>query len=81
MFLYNEDRKNRDFFITIPEKIKYNFEFLNSITELMEKAMNSECNKIYLTGNVPSIDLNKMSAAYLYTTLIFLTKKENSICK
>ena len=25
MFLYNEDRKNRDFFITIPEKIKYNF--------------------------------------------------------
>lgn len=76
MFLYNEDRKNRNFFITIPEKVKYNFEFLNSVTELMEKAMNSECNKIYLTGNVPGIDLNKMSAAYLYTTLIFLTKKK-----
>lgn len=74
MFSYNINQKDSKIFVTIPEKIKYNFKFLNGITELMEKSMNSKCDKVYLSCSSSSIDFNKMGAAYLYNTLIFLAK-------
>lgn len=74
MFSYNINQKDGKIFVAIPDKIKYNSKFLNSVTELMEKTMNSKCGKVYLSCNSSNIDFNKMGAAYLYNTLLFLAK-------
>ena len=41
MFSYNKNQKRGQIFVTIPNRIKYNFEFLNDITELIEKVINA----------------------------------------
>ena len=76
MFLYNINERIGKIFITIPDKIKYNSKFLDSVAELMRKTVNSECNEIFLSCKSSNIDFNKMGAAYLYNTLLFLAKKK-----
>lgn len=76
MFLYNINEKIGNIFITIPDKIKYNSKFLDSVAELMEKTVNSECNEIFLSCKSSNIDFNKMGVAYLYNTLLFWQKRK-----
>lgn len=77
MFSYNKNQKRGQIFVTIPNRIKYNFEFLNDITELIEKVINSKCNELLVSCDSSNIDINKMGAVYLYNTLIFLAKYIN----
>lgn len=74
MFSYNNNSKEKSLFVTLPSEIKYNFKFLNSITELMERVENSECKKICFSCEKKTINYNKMGAAYLYNTLVFLSR-------
>ena len=77
MFSYNKNQKESKIFVTIPDKIRYNFSFLNGVTELMEKTINSNCDRVYLSCESSDIHLNKMGAAYLYNTLSFLAKSKS----
>ncbi len=70
MFLYDEDSKK--LFVTIPSKLQYNFNFLNNITELMDKVNRSECDMICFYSKKKSFNFDKLSAAYLWNTILFL---------
>lgn len=74
MFSYNNNINDKKLFVTVPEEIKYNFNFLNSITDLMEKVENSNCEQVYFSCSSPNMNFNKMGAAYLYNTLQFLAQ-------
>lgn len=75
MFLYNTD-KEKQLFVTLPSKIEYNFEFLNSITELMENVECSNCKEIFFSCNSEHNDFNKMGTAYLYNAIRFFSNKK-----
>lgn len=75
MFSYNNNSKDRKLFVTVPEEIKYNFNFLNSITELMKKVEESQCEKIYFSCRTKNINFNKLGTAYLYNVLLFFSQK------
>lgn len=77
MFSYNNNVKNKKLFITISVEVKYNFQFLNDITELIHKVENSNCEIIYVLCNPSNINFNKMGMAYLYNTLLSLAQKKN----
>lgn len=64
-------------FVTIMEDIKYNFHFLNGITELIQRVDNSNCEKVYVSCFSENVNFNKMGMAYLYNTLLFFAKKKN----
>lgn len=77
MFSYNNNTKDKKLFVTIPSEIKYNFNFLNSITELMQKVESSQCEKVYFSCSSPNINFNKMGTAYLYNALLFFSQYRN----
>lgn len=77
VFSYNDDVKDKKFFITIPTEIKYNFRFLNAITELIFKVENTNCEKVYVLCTSQDINFNKMGMAYLYNTLLFIAKNKH----
>lgn len=77
MFTYNKNLREKSFFVSIPSEIKYNFTFLNNITELMKKVEQSQCSKIYFSCSKEDIKFDKMGAAYLYNTLIFFSRSKN----
>ena len=77
MFSYNSNVREKKLFITITKEIKYNFYFLNSVTELIYKIENSNCEKVYISCHLQNISFNKMGMAYLYNTLLFIAKKRN----
>lgn len=81
MFSYNDYVKEKKLFITITEEIKYNFDFLNAITDLMKKVENSTCEQVYVSGSVKYTNFNKMGMAYLYNAFSFLAKKKNIFIK
>lgn len=74
MFTYNKNLKDGSFFISMPSEVRYNFTFLNDITELMKKVEQSQCHKIYFTCSKEKINFDKMGAAYLYNTLLFIAR-------
>lgn len=74
MFTYNKNLREKNFFISMPSEVRYNFVFLNDITELMEKVEQSNCSKIYFSCGRENIKFDKMGAAYLYNTLMFFTR-------
>lgn len=76
MFSYNNNVKDKKLFVTVPAEIKYNFNFLNSITDLMEKVENSNCEQVYFSCTSKDMNFNKMGAAYLYNTLHFLARNK-----
>lgn len=76
MFSYNNNTKEKALYITISSEIKYNFNFLDSITELMIKVENSGCEKIYFSCEIDNINFNNMGTAYLYNVLIFFSRKK-----
>ena len=39
----------------MPRKVRYNFTFLNDITDLMRKVELSQCNKLYFSSGAPAI--------------------------
>lgn len=63
--------------MSMPSEIRYNFIFLNNITELMEKVEQSQCSKIYFSCGRENIKFDKMSAAYLYNTLLFFARNRS----
>lgn len=77
VFSYNINVKDKKLFVTITAEIKYNFHFLNDITELIHKVENSNCEKVYIACSSQNITFNKMGMAYLYNTLLFFAKKKN----
>lgn len=77
MFSYNYNSKEGKLFVSVPEKINYNFAFLNSITELMEKAKQSSCQKICFSSGGKDIQCDKMGVAYLYNTLLFFSREKS----
>lgn len=77
MFSYNNNLKERRFFVSMPAEIRYNFSFLNDITELMRKVELSQCNKIYFLSGSQIIKFDKLGAAYLYNTLIFFARNKS----
>lgn len=77
VFSYNNNVKDKKLFVTITAEIKYNFHFLNGITELIHKVENSNCEKVYVSCRSQDINFNKMGMAYLYNTLLFFAKKKN----
>lgn len=81
MFSYNDNVKDKKLFVTISEEIKYNFDFLNAITDLMKTVENSNCEQVYVSGSVKYTNFNKMGMAYLYNALSFLAKKKNVFIK
>lgn len=76
MFSYNNNARDKKLFVTISKEIKYNFTFLNAITDLMKTVESSNCERVYVSGSVKYTNFNKMGMAYLYNTLSFLTKKK-----
>lgn len=76
MFSYNINVKDKKLFVTITAEIKYNFHFLNDITELIHKVENSNCEKVYIACSSQNITFNKMGMAYLYNTLLFSLKRK-----
>lgn len=74
MFSYNNNFKDRQLFVTVPTEIRYNFNFLNSITELMDKIEMSQSKEIYFSCNENKPNFNKMGAAYLLNIMRFFTK-------
>ena len=77
MFSYNNNLKERRFFVSMPADVRYNFSFLNDITELMRKVELSQCNKIYFSSGSQIIKFDKLGAAYLYNTLIFFARNKS----
>ena len=77
MFSYNRNLKERELFVSLPSEIRYNFKFLNEVTELMEKVEHSECNKIYFSSGKGNINFDKLGSAYLFNTIIFLARKRS----
>ena len=49
MFSYDNNVKDKKLFIKISVEVKYNFQFLNDITELIHKVENSSCEIVYIT--------------------------------
>ena len=81
MFLYDKKPKEKSLFVKIPSKIRYNFAFLNSITELLEQVEKSGCEKILIDCGAAPINYNKMCAAYLLNTLLFLVRTKTVFAK
>lgn len=77
MFLYNKNLKDRKLFVTMPSEIRYNFTFLNSITELMNKVELSKCKKLYLSIDGKNINFDKLGAAYLFNTVLFFARNRS----
>lgn len=77
MFYFEDDKKENCLFVTIPKEIKYDFEFLASISELMKKAQELSCKEIRVSYENKAVNFSKMSAGYLYNTLRFLARKRN----
>lgn len=77
MFLYNRNLKEGELLVTLPSEIRYDFNFLNEITDLMEKIEHSECSKIYFSNGKENIKFDKLGATYLFNTLIFFARKKN----
>ncbi len=77
MFTYNINFGDGSFFVVIPSEVRYDFTFLNDITELMEKVEKSRCSKIYFSCSKEGKKIDKMGAAYLYHTLIFFSRNRN----
>lgn len=75
MFSYNNNIKEKKLFVSIPAQIKYNFLFLNSISELMERVEKSQCERIYFSCVEKDLSFNKMGSAYLYNTLLYFNSK------
>lgn len=76
MFSYNNNIKEKELYVSIPQSIRYNFIYLNSITELMKKVYNSQCEKIIFSCSGDSINIDKLGAAYLYNTLLSFSRKK-----
>ena len=74
MFSYHIDEDAKALFVLLSEEIKFDFEFLNLITKLMEGTVKSPYKEICVNyGNkLPAFD--KMSAAYLYNVLRFFAR-------
>lgn len=77
MFSYNKNPKERKLFVSMPSEIRYNFTFLNSITELMEKVELSQCDKLCFSSGRKDTNFDKMGAAYLYNTLLLFARNRN----
>lgn len=71
MFSYNENKSDSSFYITILSDLKYNFQFLNYITEMMFRIKQSDCKKIYFIYGHELKDSGKMALAYFYNTIRF----------
>lgn len=71
MFSYNENRQRDAFFVTIQSDLKYNFAFLNCMTELMSRIQQSDCKNIYFVYHHELKDSGKMALVYFYNTIRF----------
>ncbi len=76
MFTYNKNLKEKSFLISVPSEVRYNFTFLNDITELMEKVEQSQCSKIYFICSKENVNFDKMGIAYLYNILLFIARNK-----
>ena len=76
MFSYNNNIKEKELYVSIPQNIRYNFIYLNSITELMKKVYDSRCEKIRLSCSEDNIDIDKLGTAYLYNTLLSFSRRK-----
>lgn len=79
VFSYNNNPKAERLFITITEDIKYNFAFLNNVTELMKKVESSNCKELVVSCGSDNINFNKMGMAYLHNTLLFFALKKKNV--
>ena len=77
MFSYNRNSKEGKLFVTMPSEIRYNFTFLNSITDLMRKVELSQCDQLYFSSAEKDVKFDKLGAAYLFNTVLFLARNRN----
>ena len=76
MFSYNDNLDEKKLYISMPSKIRYNFIFLNEITNLMKTVEQSGCNKLYFSSNEKDMVIDKLGAAYLFSTLQFFVRNK-----
>lgn len=73
MFEFNYNAKSKELFVKLPDKIRFDCEFLDDITELIAKCIGgTECvDTLFISCN-NGADYDKMSKAYLLNVLRFL---------
>lgn len=73
---YNENKNDGSFYVMLPSEIKYNFTFLNDITELMKKIKESDSDKIYFSCRGEENNIENMVVSYLRNALDYLLNEK-----
>lgn len=73
MFEFNYNAKSKELFVNLPNRIRFDCEFLDDITELVGRCIGGTENveTLYISCN-KSVNYDKMSKAYLLNVLRFL---------
>ncbi len=64
MFEYNLNPKTKELYINLPKTLVFNFDFLNDMTEMVNKSIGEDCTTILITCTQNS-NYDKMCKAYL----------------
>ena len=75
VFSYNINHKEHDIYITVPHEIKYGYDLINDITELMKKIEESKCSSVTFTCSDSEPVFDKMGTAFLENVMRALLDK------
>ena len=80
MFEYNYKLKTKELYVKLPDKIKFDCEFLDDITELIDRCIGGSENvdTLYIACS-SKVNYDKMSKAYLLNVLRFLMTYINAM--
>ncbi len=69
MFKYIESPGKSDFYVYLPNKLEFNVEFLENVSDMRKRVLNTECKNIKITKNDQYPQYSKICLMYLLCTL------------
>lgn len=75
MFKYILRPAEKSLYVNLPDKLKFGFEFLTSVCNLLDKTIKTPCNHVYVGCN-PTSNYDNLSKAYLYNVLKYISLRK-----
>lgn len=79
MISYNDNIKNGELHITITKGIMHTFEFMNSLTEMSKKVLNSKSEKVFISAQKDDFQFDKLGIAYFYNLLKMFARNDKKV--